>query len=378
MNIDERNLDSEEIEYQRRRAERMRKRREALRRQLFIRKCIRLGVIAFLLVLIAGVGGYKLVSFIGGKTQSGNAGVVDVQAKTPDDPSEAARQPIRDADNMEKLASASTGWQTDDKGTWYQNADGSFYVSGWKEIDGNQYYFDDSGYIIKDDWLEKDGEDFYFNADGQYDATVKKPMVALTFDDGPGKYTDRLLDVLEANNAKATFFLLGQNAEKFPEQVKREKDLGMEIGNHTYDHQILTKIDIGNVSTEVSQTNEAIKNIIGEPATVMRTPGGAQNADVLAQIGMPVVLWSIDTTDWKTKDVQNTIDVTLNNVQDGSVVLMHDIHEFTVEAAEQIIPALVEKGYKLVTVSELAKAKGITLENGKSYSYFGEGEQTVE
>lgn len=120
MNIDERNLDSEEIEYQRRRAERMRKRREALRRQLFIRKCIRLGVIAFLLVLIVGVGGYKLVSFIGGKTQSGNAGVVDVQAKTPDDPSEAARQPIRDADNMEKLASASTGWQTDDKGTWYQ------------------------------------------------------------------------------------------------------------------------------------------------------------------------------------------------------------------------------------------------------------------
>ena len=110
----------------------------------------------------------------------------------------------------------------------------------------------------------------------------------------------------------------------------------------------------------------------------MRTPGGAQNADVLAQIGMPVVLWSIDTKDWKTKDVQNTIDVTLNNVQDGSVVLMHDIHEFTVEAAEQIIPALVEKGYKLVTVSELAKAKGITLENGKSYSYFGEGEQTVE
>ena len=203
-------------------------------------------------------------------------------------------------------------------------------------------------------------------------------MVALTFDDGPGKYTDRLLDVLEANNAKATFFLLGQNAEKFPEQVKREKDLGMEIGNHTYDHQILTKIDIGNVSTEVSQTNEAIKNIIGEPATVMRTPGGAQNADVLAQIGMPVVLWSIDTKDWKTKDVQNTIDVTLNNVQDGSVVLMHDIHEFTVEAAEQIIPALVEKGYSWLPSVSWTKAKGNYPGKRKSYSYFGEGEQTVE
>lgn len=371
-------IEENDIDYDKKRRERIRRLREAKRRQLLIRRCTRIGILAIVCLTVIVLGGTSLVKAIAKKTK-GAAGkaVVEVQAETPDNPNEAMRQPIKDAQNADKISSLSTGWQVDEQGSWYQNSDGSFFVSGWKEIEGQKYFFDDKGYMTVG-WLELEGQDYYFNENGQYDATVKRPMVALTFDDGPGKFTDRLLDCLEANNAKATFFMLGQNIEKFPDAVKREKALGMEIGNHTYDHQILTKVDISEVGPEVTKTNDIFKNLLGEQSTVMRPPGGATNEEVLTQINMPIVLWSIDTKDWKTRDVQNTIDVTLNNVKDGSIVLLHDIHETTVAAAEQIIPALIEQGYKLVTVSELAKAKGIDLNNNQTYSYFGEGTQMVE
>ena len=110
----------------------------------------------------------------------------------------------------------------------------------------------------------------------------------------------------------------------------------------------------------------------------MRPPGGAFNRTVRSAVGLPIIMWSIDTKDWKTKSEEMTYQRIIDNARDGSVVLMHDIHPWSVRAALRVIPELAAKGFKLVTVEELAQAKGIALEKGKAYYYFGEGAQQVE
>lgn len=378
--IDNDFLDDEEIdyEYERQRKERMKRRALAKRKQLRRRKMMRLAFMAIICIALVVLGGSTLVRAVKNKAKEvDKEATQEVQASTGEEVDNAERQPIIDANNTSKLGAVSVGWQTDGNGTWYQNADGSYYVSGWQEIDGSTYYFDENGYRTTG-WMAVGNEDYYFTEEGVYDESVKKPMVALTFDDGPGKFTDQLLDCLEENNAKATFFMLGQNVEQFPDVAKRELELGMELGNHTYDHTLLTRLESDGILSEMSKTQDALTNATGSPATVMRPPGGAYDENVLSLLDLPVIMWSIDTLDWKNKSVQNIIDVTLNNVTDGSIVLMHDIHETTVEAACQLIPELVARGYKLVTVSEMAAAKGISLEGGSVVSYMGEGEQMVE
>ena len=195
-------------------------------------------------------------------------------------------------------------------------------------------------------------------------------MIALTFDDGPGKYTSTLLDTLEQYGAHATFFMVGKNVPKYPDEVKRMLEVGCELGNHSYDHAQLTKITPEEIQGQVNNTNGEIENAAGSPATLLRPPFGAVDDNVKQNVGMPMILWSVDTLDWKTKDANATIENVLTNAEDGDIILMHDIHEQSVEAAIQLIPALQEKGYKLVTVSEMAKARGVKLENGEKYFGF--------
>lgn len=372
--------DERDLEYERRRQERMRRRRLEKKRQMRRRRIMRLVAMAAVLVLVIGLVGTGIHKLISGKTGVPKEGAVEVKAQTTtqEDTSAAAKQPVMGAADLSKMTSSGVmGWQQDDKGWWYRDTDGTFYRDGWEEIDGSKYYFDENGYM-KTGWLELDGEDYFFDDSGKYDETKKRPMVALTFDDGPGEHTEELLDCLTKNNAKATFFMLGPNAAAFPDVVKDLKDAGMELGNHTYDHWNLTSLDSESVVSQITRTNDAISSAAGVPATVMRPPGGAYNESVQAAVGMPVIMWSIDTKDWATKSEDQTYQVTVDNVKDGSIVLMHDIHEWSVKAAIRAIPELVEQGYKLVTVSELAEAKGIELENGAAYYFFGEGEQQVE
>ena len=136
---------------------------------------------------------------------------------------------------------------------------------------------------------------------------------------------------------------------------------GNELGNHSYDHQQLTKIDAEAIAKEVNDTNENIKNICGSPATVLRPPYGAINDTVKSSVGMPMILWNVDTLDWKTRNTQSTIDEVMRDLKDGDIILMHDIHTQTVDAALQLIPKLEEEGYQLVTVSEMAADKNKTL-----------------
>ena len=152
----------------------------------------------------------------------------------------------------------------------------------------------------------------------------------------------------------------------------------MELSNHTYDHKDLTKLTSSQITEEIEKTNSLIQNAAGRAPDTLRPPGGTYNESVQNLAGMSIIKWSIDTKDWKTKSEDQTYQCVIDNVQDGSIVLMHDIHEWSVDAALRLIPDLMEKGYKLVTVQELAEAKGITLENGKVYTFLGEGTQVVE
>ena len=194
-----------------------------------------------------------------------------------------------------------------------------------------------------------------------------KPMVAITFDDGPNpETTTPMLDALEENYAKATFFCLGQNAGYYPETVQREYNLGMEVGTHTYSHVVLTSLSASALDSEISKSVDAINKAIGVKPSLMRPPYGAVNKTVLSAVGgynLCCMNWSLDTEDWKTKNA----DATYNEVmkaQDGDVVLLHDIHEYNVDAVKRFVPDLIAEGFQLVTVPELYEARGETLEAG--------------
>ncbi|MCI1723159.1 MAG: polysaccharide deacetylase family protein [Lachnospiraceae bacterium] len=270
-----------------------------------------------------------------------------------------------------------TGWVTIDSMKYYFDENGTRHT-GWLEPgDGNRYYFNQDG-MMRVGWISIDGTSCYFTSDGVYDPNAQLttvpsgPMVALTFDDGPGIYTDRLLDILQKNNAKATFFMIGEQVGSFPSQIQREKALGMQIGNHTWDHKTLTHLDAASIQNEFLSVNNALKGIIGDGASLLRPPGGGYNDLVKANsLGYPLITWSIDTLDWKTKNAQTTYDTILSQVKDGDIILMHEIYSPSVDAAEKVIPELIKRGYQLVTVSEMAQAKGVSLEPGTVYSRIG-------
>lgn len=154
--------------------------------------------------------------------------------------------------------------------------------------------------------------------------------------------------------------------DKFPKTVLRAKELGCEIANHTYDHKNLTKIPTQEMISQVEDAADLIEQITGERPKLVRPPYGAKNDDVYAAVKYPLILWNIDTLDWKTKDTDSTVAAALG-AGDGDIVLMHDLRPETAAAVEKIVPQLLEQGYKLVTVSEMFEAKGIELTMGKSY-----------
>ena len=195
-------------------------------------------------------------------------------------------------------------------------------------------------------------------------------MVALTFDDGPGPYTDRLLKCLKNNRAAATFFLVGTSIANYPDTIQQMAKQGCEIGNHTWDHASLSSLNGSSIQSEISSTNAQIRALTGHNATLVRPPYGAYNSNVQINAGAPLILWSIDTLDWKTRNAQNTINVVMNEVKDGSIILMHDIHSPSVDAAEVLIPKLIASGYQLVTVSELAKYRSVAMYRGGVYNAF--------
>lgn len=290
-----------------------------------------------------------------------------------DSGTDATVMPVKGSAAGERLSVMTPGWHEDSTGKWYQNPDGTYYVNGFADIDGTTYSFDKKGYM-QIGWVEKGVKDYYFNEDGSYDPSKKRPMIALTFDDGPGEYTETLLDTVEKYNAHVTFFMVGQNVEGHESTIQRMLKLGCELGNHTWDHpsQTLPNMDLDSVLQEFQKTDDALVKACGQAATVCRAPYGSVTEDQMAAVGKPFFMWSTDSLDWKLMDADADYNQIMNDssLGDGSIILMHDIHEPSVKCAtEKLIPALIDQGYKLVTVSELAEAKDVTLQSA-SYSDF--------
>lgn len=202
-----------------------------------------------------------------------------------------------------------------------------------------------------------------------YGIDPSKPMVALTYDDGPyDVVTNRILDVLEKNNARATFFIVGSRVSSYKSCLVRSVSLGCEIGNHTYNHTILTSVSPEKIKSEIESTNNAVKKITGVSPVVVRAPGGSVNSKVKSNVAYPLFNWSVDTLDWKNRNSSSVVSSIKNNVRDGSIVLMHDLYGSTATASEHVIPWLIKEGYQLVTVSELMAVKGIDAKAGNLYT----------
>ena len=302
-----------------------------------------------------------------GDSTGENDSVPDVQTSSIQTSSksslEAIRVPLKGSADVEKAACLTPGWHTTQSGTWYQNPDGTYYADGFMTVNGIQYSFGADGYI-ETGWITKGVNDYYFNEDGSYNPDKKRPMLCLTFDDGPGQYTMDLLNCLEENGAHATFFMVGQNVQYFEDEVRKMKEIGCELGNHSWDHPDLFTLDLDQVDQQMGSTDDALINACGQESTVCRAPFGNGNEDIYAIVGKPFILWSLDSEDWKLMDADADYNSVMNgDLTDGSIILMHDIHEPSVEAAKRIIPDLVSQGYRLVTVSEMAEAKNVKLQN---------------
>lgn len=197
----------------------------------------------------------------------------------------------------------------------------------------------------------------------------REKAVALTFDDGPSREnTGTILEVLKTYGAHATFFVLGNRARVDGDILKMELEAGCEIGSHSWDHPQLNELPWKKVRKQIRSTDSVVrKQTDGYRIQLLRPPYGAISDTMRKKMEKPMILWSLDTLDWKTRNAKKTFRKVKKQVKDGDIILMHDIHAETAEAVKQVVPWLLEQGYDVLTVSELAARNGKTLEAGKAY-----------
>lgn len=212
----------------------------------------------------------------------------------------------------------------------------------------------------------------FCGATGNYGAyrcvKTDKKVVCLTFDDGPHpEYTEKILDILKKYEIKATFFVVGENAEKYPEIVKREKQEGHEIGNHTKTHVDVCKTTAEKVEKEILQTHDIINGLCDYEIKLIRPPGGALSQRLKNTADMmdyKIILWNVDTRDWAHSSVDSIYLNVEKNCKNGSIILFHDYisgKSPTVDALEKVIPFLKKEGYEFLTVSELCELEEKTV-----------------
>ena len=295
-------------------------------------------------------------------------------------------------------------------GKYYADPDTSIIAAGLTVIEGKQYFFDEDTGLMKTGWvdyqderyffnedtgegldgiIERDGDQYgfigglmirnkramannhlyYFGDDGKVtrDVDGSKPMVALTYDDGPSIYTNTIIDVFEQYGGKCTFFIVGDRINWNEDPAKREGELNYELGNHTYSHNTLTKLTEEQIKEKLQKTDDELLRVTGRKTTCLRPPGGSYNDKVKNSAGMPIIIWSVDTEDWKSRNANKICNRVIGKVKDGDIVLMHDLYESTAEATKRIVPALVKAGFQLVTVEEMGLLKQGGLEPGVVY-----------
>lgn len=198
-----------------------------------------------------------------------------------------------------------------------------------------------------------------------------KMLVALTFDDGPSaETTPRLLDILKEKSVPATFFMLGNRAAGNPDLVKRAKAEGHEVASHTMSHQNLVLLPADAVQSDLTEAKSTMASIVGAEPSLIRPPYGNYNDVVASLVGTPMIIWSVDTLDWRNKDPAVIIATAMSEVHDGAIILMHDIYPTSVDAIPTLIDNLRNAGYEFVTVPELAKIRHTPLTPGTAYRDF--------
>lgn len=201
--------------------------------------------------------------------------------------------------------------------------------------------------------------------------TMGCKIVALTFDDGPSAtQTPRLLRILREKNVKATFFVLGNLAQRSPDIVRQEEAEGHEVGSHTMTHANLNRSTVEGIQWEIAAVDNVFLDVLGHKSALMRPPYGNINGSVRTYAHQPLILWTVDPEDWKYRDAAVVRRNVVYNAFNGAIILMHDTHATTVDAVAGIIDDLRAAGYEFMTVSELAAARGIVLQNGVTYGSF--------
>lgn len=202
------------------------------------------------------------------------------------------------------------------------------------------------------------------------DDIVKVGLVAITFDDGPGPYTEKLLDGLKNTDAKVTFFIVGNRLEECPDPMIRAYKEGHEIASHSWDHADLTKLSDAEIASNLQKVEDKVNELLGGDIGTLnvRPPKGFVDEQTLAAIGAPIILWNVDTGDWQTRNAEAVKQHIIDHAQDGAIILLHDLYDTSVDGALAAIEELEEQGYTFVTVNELFRRKGQELTPGVQYT----------
>ena len=255
----------------------------------------------------------------------------------------------------------------------YSNDDNNYYLTFYKYILNGNIINDSSDNFVID--MDNNSINRIYDSYYEYDFITNsdrdddRKLIAITFDDGPNYNTNKILNILEKYDAKATFFVLGSRIHGNEYILKRMVSDGNEIGNHTYSHLLLTKYKENKIREEIEATSDLIFDVTKKRPRLLRPSYGSFNKTIKKLAGSPIIIWDIDTLDWKYHNSNRISKRVISKVKDGDIVLMHDIYSATANALEVIIPTLKDMGYEFVTVSDLFYYKGITLENGKVYGY---------
>lgn len=194
---------------------------------------------------------------------------------------------------------------------------------------------------------------------------VADKFIAFTFDDGPSKYTSKIMDILDNYNFKATFFEVGNMINKYPEVTKEVVSRGYEVGNHTTDHSNLNKLNVTKIKSKVEGNNTIFNELTGENMILVRCPYGNSNKRVRETINNPIIYWSVDSRDWERRNTDKIVNLVKESTRDGDIVLFHDLYSTTMEAVEILTEYFYLNGYKIVSVSELYQIKGKELVSHK-------------
>ena len=235
-----------------------------------------------------------------------------------------------------------------------------------------------------DDSYDRIDDDYFFNFFSVEELDIlphepyipeyipRRPMISLTFDDGPSQYTPLILDMLQSYGGRATFFVLGNRVAGRPEIVSRIINDGHEIMGHSWDHQNFLHLNRQQIYNQIVNTSNVIYEVTGvRPPSAFRAPFGLINEltrDVSRELGYAIIRWSVDPEDWRRpQNADNIYNHIMSHAVDGAIVLLHDIHPTTVEAMYRVIPSLIAKGFDLVTTSELLEYFFGELVSGAQY-----------